>query len=746
MKACQSGRLSMPVSIVRKLLGLALLSLLSFSTLAQTEDQQHETIKIKTDLVALDALVTDKKTREVIRDLRLQDFELFEDDAKQQIEHFSQDKLPLSVVLLLDISPSVHPVIEEVRNGALQTLEHLKPEDEVALMVFAGATYLIQDFTMDRKLIADKVGLALTRDGSGTRIHEAVGKAARQFKNAKIPTSRRVVIVITDNQGSMRRKEDGVSEAEVKDAVIESGSTVCGVIVRSFLNVLDGILFQHPMMQEQFKRTSVNPHAELTGGEMTAANKETINARLGEMIDRLRNRYTLAYAPSNQDFNGKFRRIRLSLTPEAKKRLGRDIVIRAKQGYYAVDKETQALLAETPEEPVESPKADPPPATNGDAKAATPNTPDAIGPNAAAPAPPASAKPIEAKSTPASRPRRVNLEAANPFADLVMLDGLAVNKKTGAMVKTLGKDDFEIEDRGAKQPITHCSRGEGPLSVVLLVDVTGNTMYAISSLRRSVKQWMGKLNPDDEVALMAFGAGAVVMQDFTIDRKLITLKLRNFAEDARKQNLGAYQVRSSAVFQAAEYVEKAANPLSRRVIVVITDDTKSLYEGGKLELVAERVLGSGSSVYALVANGYRARKGKITRVIVDSALYSFGNPVSFAINLGGRIVSEAAVNAITNDRSFGRIVARSGGSASRADGDTTADKLTLLLDHMRNRYVIGFAPPQHATGDRFHKLNLKLTPQAQKREGEVVVGAAQGYFARKTDQNDSQSAANAEKK
>jgi VWFA-related protein len=650
--------------------------------------------------------------------------------------------------LLLDISPSVHPVIEEVRKGALQTLEHLKPEDEVALMAFAGATELIQDFTKDRKLIADKVGLALTRDGHGTRIHEAIGKAARQFKSATIPTGRRVVIVITDNQGSMRRKEDGVSEAEVKDAVVESGAAVCGVIVRSFLNVLDGILFQHPMMQEHFKRTSVNPHAELTGGEMTAANKETINARLGEMIDRLRNRYTLAYSPSNQDFNGKYRRLRLSLTPEAAKRLGRDVVIRAKQGYYAVDKETQALLAEPP---VESPKADPravaaAPATNGDAKAATPDAPDAIGPNASAPADPASAKPVEAKSIPASRPRKVNLDAANPFANLVMLDVLAVNKKTGAMVKTLAKDDIEIEDGGAKQPIAYFNRGEAPLSVVLLVDVTGNTMFALSSLRRSVKQWTGKLNPDDEVALMAFGAGAVVMQEFTTDRKLITLKLRDFAEDARKQNLGAYQVRSSAVFQAAEYIEKAANPLSRRVIVVITDDTKSLYEGGKPELVTERVLGAGSSVYALVAGGYRARKGKFTRIIVESALYSFGNPVSFAINVGGRIVSEAAVNAITNDRSFGRIVARSGGSASRADGDTTAEKLSLLLDHMRNRYVIGFAPPQRPAGDRFHKLNLRLTPQAQKREGDVAVVSAQGYFARKTDQNDSQSAADAEKK
>ena len=744
----------MPASIFRQLPCLALLSLLSLSTLAQTEGQQQETIKIKTDLVVLDAQVTDKKTREIIRNLTLQDFALFEDDAKQQIEHFSQDKLPLSVVLLLDISPSVHPVIEEVHKGALQALQHLKPEDEVALMVFAGVTELIQDFTKDRKLIADKVGLALTRDGHGTRIHEAIGKAARQFKRATIPTSRRVIIVITDNQGSMRRKQDDVSEAEIKDAVIESGATVCGVIIRSFLNVMDGIWFQHPVMQEHFKRTTVNPHAELTGGEMTAANKETINARLGEMIDRLRNRYTLGYAPSNQDFNGKFRRIRLSLTPEAKKRFGGEVVINTKQGYYAIDKETESLLAEATSEtnPAESaasqPKADstnPKDATNGDARRATP---DANPANTAAPPDPNSTKPTETNSTTASRPRRVSLEgeAANPFANLVMLDVMAVNKKTGAMVKNLGKDDFEIEDNGAKQPIAHFSRGESPLSVILLLDVAGNTMFAMSSLRRSVKQWMGKLNPDDEVALMAFGGAAAVIQDFTTDRKLITVKLRNFAEDARKQNLGAYQNRTGAVFQAAEHMDKAANPLSRRVIIVVTDDTKSLTESGKSELVAERVLGVGCSVYALVTNGYRAGKGKMTRAVIESAIWSFGNPISFAVGLGTRIATEAALNAIMKDRSFGRIVVRSGGSATPADGDGTSEKLTSLLDYLRNRYVVGFTPPKHTAGERFHKLNLKLTPQAKKREGEIAVVTAQGYFARKTDQSGLQSAATAEKK
>ncbi len=745
----------MPASIIRQFFSLALLSLLFFSTRAQTrQDRQEETIKIKTDLVVLDAQVTNKKTREIIRGLTLRDFELFEDGAKQQIEYFSQDKLPLSVVLLLDISPSVSPVIEEIHKGALQALEHLKPEDEVALMVFAGVTELIQDFTKDRQLIIDKIGLALTKDGHGTRIHEAVGKAARQFRHATIPTSRRVIIAITDNQGSMRRKQDEVSEAEIKDAVIESGATVCGVIVRSLLNVVDGIMFQHPMMQEHFKRTTVNPYAELTGGEMTAASKETVNTRLGEMIDRLRNRYSLGYAPANQDFNGKFRRIRLSLTPEAKKRLGGETVINSKQGYYAVDKETEALLAEAASEtrPAEGvgtqPKTDSPVATNDDAKAAAANANAAT--TAAQPAQPdlKTADSIETKPTPASRPRRVNPfdEVASPYAHLVMLDVMAVHRKTGAMVKNLGKDDFEVEDNGVKQPIAHFSRAEMPLSVVLLVDVAGNTAYAMSSLRRGVRQWMSKLNPDDEVALMAFGGRAVLIQDFTTDRKLIAVKMRNLAEDARKQDLGSYTSRTGAVFQAAEQMDKAANPFSRRVIVVVTDDTRS-YESEELQLVAERVFGAGCSVYALVAKGYRdSKRGKITRTILESALYSFGNPVSFAINLGSRIATEAALNAILMDRSFGRLVVKSGGSAARADGDETTEKLASLLDYLRNRYVLGFAPPPHTSGERFHKLNLKLTPEAKKRGGEIAVVTARGYFARKTDRSGLQSAANAEKK
>src|SRR5262245_56035359 len=291
----------------------------------KTNETRDDAIKLRSDLVLFDAQVLDKRSREFIRGLKPQDFELFEDEAKQRIEFFGQDQLPLSIVLLVDISPSVRPVIEKVREGALESLQRLKAEDEVALMCFAGWTELIQDFTRDRQLIRDKLGVALERKGGGTRIHEAIGKAARQMRYATNPVSRRVIIAITDNQGSMDRYRDAVSEEEVAQTVMESGATICAVIVRSLLNVADDIIFQTPQIQDKWKRTSVNPYAEQTGGEIAGASKDEISVRLGEVLDHLRSRYSLGYVPTNQNHNGKFRRIKLALSPEAKRRLGGEI-------------------------------------------------------------------------------------------------------------------------------------------------------------------------------------------------------------------------------------------------------------------------------------------------------------------------------------------------------------------------------------------------------------------------------------
>lgn len=170
-----------------------------------------EVITINSDLVVVDAEVVDKKTRQRIGNLKREDFALYDDGVKQDITYFSQDKLPLSIVLLLDLSGSVKPIIEQISNGALDALQRLKPEDEVALMAFADEVELVQDFTRDRQLMSGKIANVgkTSNVGTGTLLNKAVYEAAREMPHASNPASRRVIIVVTDNIAFSPKGEEG---------------------------------------------------------------------------------------------------------------------------------------------------------------------------------------------------------------------------------------------------------------------------------------------------------------------------------------------------------------------------------------------------------------------------------------------------------------------------------------------------------------------------------------------------------
>src|SRR5215510_10161381 len=167
-----------------------LFSLLSFQTAHAQDIDPNDVIKVNTDLVVFDAQVIDKKTRKVFGGLRRDDFEIYEENVKQPIAYFSQDQLPLSVLLLLDISRSVTPIIEQVGAGANGALQRLKPEDEVAVMAFADYPKLIQPFTKDRKVAAEKISEAgTTYLGHGTYLNEALHAAEQAMNNASNPTN-----------------------------------------------------------------------------------------------------------------------------------------------------------------------------------------------------------------------------------------------------------------------------------------------------------------------------------------------------------------------------------------------------------------------------------------------------------------------------------------------------------------------------------------------------------------------------
>ena len=304
---------------------LLVLSLFAFvpAVLAAQEVDPNEVIRVNTDLVVLDAQVIDKKTRKVFGPLRKEDFQILEENVKQEIAYFGQDQLPLSIVLLLDTSGSVRPVIETIGEGANNALRHLKPEDEVAVIAFADYPKVIQTFTKDRALTEEKITEASTTDlGAGTMLYDALDRGAQEINRGTNPANRRAIIVITDNIAITA----GEDVARLQRELAESGTVVYGLIVRSgFAKVFNALTFG------QIK--GVDVYAEETGGEVLGANRKEVDSRLGEMFTRLRTRYTIGYRPPETNEEGAFRHVKVQLVPAIAK-ANKKLVVRARRGYY----------------------------------------------------------------------------------------------------------------------------------------------------------------------------------------------------------------------------------------------------------------------------------------------------------------------------------------------------------------------------------------------------------------------------
>ena len=287
------------------------------------QSPNDDVIRINTDLVVLDALVIDKKTGLPVRDLKATDFELFLDDVKQQITYFSEDQLPLSVVLLLDVSGSVVPFIEQIGHNARAAFEKLKPQDEVAVMAFAIEQKLVQDFTKDRQLVSEKIVEASRVEtiGRGTFFNDALRSALSVMEKASNPVSRRVILVVSDNIAS----EHGSDKHLVVD-LLESGIVVYGLVVRGGIGKVINMMTMGAMH-------GLDDYTQATGGELIGAKKKEVDGRLVELINHLRARYSLGFKPPETTLDGKLHRIKLKISPSA---LTRDekLTVRTRTGYH----------------------------------------------------------------------------------------------------------------------------------------------------------------------------------------------------------------------------------------------------------------------------------------------------------------------------------------------------------------------------------------------------------------------------
>ena len=327
--------------------------ILSGSVLAQqstpvsppTNDGQAPVIRVSTQFVVLDALVEDAKTGAPVAGLKANDFTVLEDGKTQSISYFTHDQLPLSVVLLFDLTETVQATLKPLAEGAHEMLAHLKPQDEVSVMVFSSHTELLQDFTTDRGLTSAAIERAADmKSKEGTFIHEDMYEAVGEALKSTVPQSRRVLVWLTDGtanfENSFTQKTIGKqapphlhSREEATARLLQSGVSVAALVDRSagtdaFLAVAD----VSPISFLMGGRTGdINKYADLTGGPVLKTSKKEVAARLAALIDQLRARYTLGYKPASAKPPGSFCKVQVKLTSASQKH---NRSVRSISGYY----------------------------------------------------------------------------------------------------------------------------------------------------------------------------------------------------------------------------------------------------------------------------------------------------------------------------------------------------------------------------------------------------------------------------
>jgi VWFA-related protein len=304
------------------------------------------TFRASSELVEVDVLVEQKKTSIPIRSLHREDFEIYEDGVRQQISQFSIDTAPISILFLFDMTDSVRPVLRPLAAGAVAVLGHLKPEDEVAVMLYAERADLTQDFTTDHELVAKAISAASAMHPGECGVkpelcsqqaffNEGVFQAASHLAAGARPGNRRVVIWLTDNVPNI--PDDKVhSEAATIDLLRESGVAVSALVERSGMSyTMMTVYTKNPLFQpfrKQHPPGDARKYALETGGEAIGANRAEISTKLADLIDRIRSRYTLGYRPAESKPKGTLSRIDVQVTRAALVREG-PVTVRARRGY-----------------------------------------------------------------------------------------------------------------------------------------------------------------------------------------------------------------------------------------------------------------------------------------------------------------------------------------------------------------------------------------------------------------------------
>ncbi len=179
----------------RTLAGVITLALLVGHVVVSTQQQEGFRFRTGVELINVTAAVTDARGR-FVEGLRQEDFQIYEDGVLQEIFHFSAERVPVSLGIVLDTSGSMAGQKMRSARSALDRflLELLDPADEVFLYRFSNYPILVRNWTTDRESVSG--ALRRIEPLGGTAMYDAVAEAVPLADRGQ--HQKKAIVIISD--------------------------------------------------------------------------------------------------------------------------------------------------------------------------------------------------------------------------------------------------------------------------------------------------------------------------------------------------------------------------------------------------------------------------------------------------------------------------------------------------------------------------------------------------------------------
>jgi len=202
------------------LLGLALL--LGLQATTTVSGQEGFRFRSGVELINVTATVVDRTGR-FLPGLGKDDFVVYEDNQPVEITHFSAERTPVSLGIVLDTSGSMQgPKWHAARDAIDRFLQQLSdPDDDFFLYRFSANADLVQDWTDDRRALSWSLGRV--NPNGGTAMYDAVVEAVPMAHGGR--NRKKAIVIISDGNDTSSR----VGVGEVRQVVRESEVLVYAV-------------------------------------------------------------------------------------------------------------------------------------------------------------------------------------------------------------------------------------------------------------------------------------------------------------------------------------------------------------------------------------------------------------------------------------------------------------------------------------------------------------------------------------